>query len=86
MARDGQPLCPSCRYYDEQSRHYGICRRYAPRSRIAKHYDELHWPVVGVRDWCGEHMPVLDIEEIRRTMESISAMVSSVWPGGGNDE
>lgn len=63
------PSCKTCRHASVWNRvpERATCRRRAPVGRPADHPIDIHndftfvadaiWPLVWLRDWCGEHSP-----------------------------
>jgi hypothetical protein len=36
---------------------YGFCKRHAPRPHDGNHVEDVTWPLVYEREWCGEWRP-----------------------------
>lgn len=57
-------FCPGCRYFERIAEGHGECRRYAPRPNaplfiskadsLGTYKNDIHWPKVYDRNWCGE--------------------------------
>lgn len=73
------PSCSTCVFYcGERGKivaHIGTCRRYPPqitrlwdtqnpKAKNAGVLEEYSWPMVGRKDWCGEHRDLEELEEM----------------------
>lgn len=73
MTKDRDAKCLNCKFFEEQVPDaIGRCRREPPSPYIAglvhpasayKIEAAAAWPVVRVTDWCGEHLPILELVE-----------------------
>lgn len=48
-----KPTCATCRFWVDDLKGRGACRRYPPQVNG----DEDVWPVTKETQWCGEHQP-----------------------------